>query len=93
MQNTRLTRGFGFCTPNVLRDPSLNMRDKAVYAYLCTFADSTTNELFVSVYKMASELNVTPITVIRSLKELETRKIISRMRKGNSKAKITTILK
>jgi len=92
-QNYRLRGGFGQCTSTVMRDPNLKLRDKAVYAYLCTFADSQTNELTVSVLKMASELNITPITVKRSLKELETQKIINRVSRGRGQSKVTVVLK
>jgi predicted transcriptional regulator len=92
-QNSRLKGGFGQCTSTVMRDPNLKIRDKAVYAYLCTFADSINNQLTVSVLKMASELNITPITVKRSLKELETKQIISRINRGRGLSKVTVVLK
>lgn len=91
--NNRLTGGFGQCTSTVMRDPSLCIRDKALYAYLCTFADSKNNQLRVSVYKMASELDVSPITVIRALKSLENSGIIKRIAIGKGKSKTTMILK
>ena len=69
------------------------MRDKALYAYLCTFADSQTNELTVSVYKMASELDVAPITVTRSLKALENNQVIKRINRGRGQSKLTVIRK
>lgn len=91
--NHRLTGGFGQCTNKVMRDPSLCLRDKAVYAYLCTFADSQNNQLRLSVYKMASELNISSITVIRSIKSLEEHGVIKRLSNGKGKSKTTIITK
>jgi hypothetical protein len=91
--NPRLRDGFGQCSSSVMRDPNLPMRDKAVYAYLCIFADSQTNQTTVSVYKTASELNTSSSTVIRSLKSLETSGIIKRINRGRGKTKITILLK
>jgi hypothetical protein len=93
LQNTRLNGGFGQCTSNVMRDPNINVRDKALYAYLCTFADSRSNQLKVSVFRMAAELNVSKQTVIRSLKELERLNIILRVSQGRGQSKTTKILK
>jgi len=92
-RNNRLKGGFGQCTNTVMRDPNLKVRDKAIYAYLCTFADSHSNQLTVSVMKMASEMNTTPITIKRSLKELEIKHIIKRITRGHGQSKITIVLK
>ena len=91
--NHRLAGGYGQCTSKVMRDPAVCLRDKAVYAYLCTFADSKSNQLRVSVHKMAAELDISSITVIRSLKSLENDGVIKRVSIGKGKAKITIILK
>lgn len=93
VEHTRLKGGFGQCTNTVLRDPNISVREKAVYAYLCTFADSHSNRLNVSVYRMASELNISKQTIIRSLKQLEILNIISRSSSGRGRAKITVLLK
>ncbi len=92
VQNTRLKGGFGQCTSTVMRDPGIDVREKAVYAYLCTFADSQSNELNVSVFRMAAELNISKQTVLRSLKLLESLSIIKRVN-GRGRAKVTIILK
>lgn len=91
--NFRLKGGFGQCTSNVMKDPSICIRDKALYAYLCTYADSSTNYLNVSVFRMAAELNVSRQTIIRSLKTLELLNVIRRFNRGAGKTKITEILK
>lgn len=93
LQNIRLNGGFGQCTNNVMRDPSISVRDKAVYAYLCTYADSQSNTLTPSVFRMADELGVCKQTIIRSLKQLEDQNIISRVSRGRGQSKITIILK
>jgi predicted transcriptional regulator len=93
VRNPRLNGGFGQCTNTVMRDPNVNIRDKAVYAYLCTFADSINNQLTVSVNKIAAELDISPVTVSRSLKELETKQIIRRITRGRGQSKVTVVLK
>lgn len=77
----------------VLRDPNISLGEKAVYAYLSTFADNITNELFVSVSKIADELNISPSTVKRSLIKLEQKNIIKRESRGYKTSKLTTLLK
>lgn len=93
VQNIRLKGGFGQCSSTVMRDPNINVRDKAIYAYLCTYADSQTNTLTASVFRMADELDVCKQTVLRSLKQLERQQIISRVSRGRGLSKVTTILK
>jgi DNA-binding MarR family transcriptional regulator len=91
--NPRLKDGFGQSTSTVMRDPAVNLNDKAVYAYLCTFADSKSNQLQVSVFTMASELAVSKQTIIRSLKRLESSQIIKRVFISRDQPKTTIILK
>lgn len=91
--NPRLKDGFGQCTSTVMRNPEVNVNDKAVYAYLCTFADSQSNQLNVSVFTMASELGVSRQTIIRSLKRLESSQIIKRVFVSRDQPKTTIILK
>lgn len=77
----------------VMADPELSVRDKGVYAYLATYADSVTNELTVSVNRMAAECGITQSTVKRSLKILEERNIIKRFNMGNRKTRRTVLIK
>lgn len=93
MQNPRLKGGFGQCSSNVMRDPSVSMRDKVVYAYMCVFADKQSNSLHVTVKTMAAELDVTPITIMRSLKQLEKQNVIKRVARGRGQSTITMLLK
>ena len=91
--NPRITGGFGMVTKAVMTDPELTTRDKAVYAYLATYADGMSNDLTVSVNRMAAELGVTPSTVKRSLRMLEKKQIIDRSSAGDRLTRKTTLLK
>lgn len=93
MKNPRLTGGFGFVSRAVMADPELSMKDKGLYSYLATYADSATNELTVSVDRIAAECGITQSTVKRSLKSLENKQIIKRVHRGSLKVKTTVLLK
>ena len=93
MKNKRIKDGFGMVSTTVLRDPNISLGEKAVYAYLSTFADNITNELFVSVSKIANELNISSSTVKRSLIKLEQKNIIKRESRGYKTSKLTILLK
>lgn len=90
--NHRLKNGFGMVSNTVLRNSKLTLGEKALYSYLCTYADSTSNELFVSVNKIASECNIGVSTVKRYIQSLETHKVIIRIPRGYGMSKITKIL-
>jgi len=93
VKNKRIKDGFGMVSTTVLRDPNISLGEKAVYAYLSTFADNITNELFVSVSKIANELNISSSTVKRSLIKLEQKNIIKRESRGYKTSKLTILLK
>jgi DNA-binding MarR family transcriptional regulator len=92
-KNSRLNGGFGFTSKTVMTDPELSMKEKGLYAYLATYADSATNELRVSVNRMCAELGVTQATVKRSLKILEDKQIIKRINTGALQTRRTVLLK
>lgn len=92
-KNPRITGGFGMISKAVVADPELSMREKALYAYLATYADSATNELTVSVNRMCAELGITQATVKRSLKILEDKQIIKRISVGHKNVRKTILLK
>jgi DeoR/GlpR family transcriptional regulator of sugar metabolism len=92
-QNPRLTGGFGIVSRSVMADAELSTRDKAIYAYLTTYADSVTNELYVSVNRIAAECGITQSTVKRSLKLLEEKQIIIRLKRGSRVTRKTVLLK
>lgn len=89
----RLKNGFGMVSNTVMRDPELSLGEKALYAYLSTYANSSTHELFVSVNKIASECDIGQSTVKRHLATLEKKKVISRVSRGHRMSKITILLK
>jgi len=60
---------------------------------MCTYANSQTNTLCVSVQKMAAENNVTASTIKRSLKRLEAKGVIHRWNPGAGQSWITELLK
>ena len=91
--NHRLKDGFGQVSNTVLRDPEFSLGEKALYSYLCTYADSNSNELFVSVNKMASECGIGVSTIKRYLQTLENKNVILRIRNGYKTITITKILK
>jgi DNA-binding MarR family transcriptional regulator len=91
--NPRLQKGFGQVSNEVMRDPELSMKDKGLYAYLCTYAGSQTNELIVSVYRMADECGMSPSTIKRSIETLQSKGIIDRIFMGKGNTRKTIILK
>lgn len=86
-------KGYGRVTKDVMRDPNISLIDKAIYAYLCTFADNETDELFVGVKTIANECNVSESTVKRSLISLQKHGVIKRTSREFGKTILTTILK
>jgi len=93
VKNLRLKGGFGQVSCNVLRDPDLTLKDKGLYAYLSTYADSVENQLTVSVNKIAAECGTTPSTVKRSIEVLKSKGNIRRVRSGRNKPVKTILLK
>ena len=52
-----------------------------------------TNELIVSVYRMADECGTSPSTIKRSIETLQSKGIIDRVYMGKGKTRKTIILK
>jgi DNA-binding MarR family transcriptional regulator len=92
-KNLRLQKGFGQVSNEVMRNPELSLKDKGLYAYLCTFAGSETNELIVSVYRMADECGTSPSSIKRSIDTLVSMGIIDRLFMGKGNTRKTIILK
>lgn len=80
-------------TYDVMRDPEISLREKAIYSYLCTYANSKTNELYVGINRIAAECGVDHSTIKRIIKSLKDKGIISRTLRGNLNSSITVILK
>lgn len=93
MNSTRLQNGFGQVSTDIIRDPSISATEKAVYAYLCCYADKHTHETFVSVNKIATENNISVSTVKRALEKLMKKNVIIRNRRGKNESWITKLLK
>lgn len=91
--NPRLQKGFGQVSNEVMRDPELSMKDKGLYAYLCTYAGSQSNELTVSVYRMSDECGMSPSTIKRSIENLQSKGVIDRLFMGKGNTRKTIILK
>jgi predicted transcriptional regulator len=89
----RTKGGFGMISNNVMRDPDITLREKAIYSYLCTYANNKTDELYVGVDKMAAECGVDHSTIKRILKSLVNKGVISRISRGGYSSHITVILK
>lgn len=90
--NPRLKHKYGFVSNTVMRSPDICLRQKGLYAYLCTYADSN-NELTVSVNRIADECGVTQSTVKRILEDLRKNGIILRVKRGNGESYKTILLK
>lgn len=90
--NNRTKNGFGMVSNTILREPELSLGEKGLYAYLSTYADGS-NELFVSVNRMASECNIGISTVKRYLHNLEIKGVILRCDRKTGASRKTVLLK
>lgn len=90
--NPRLKNGYGMVSSTVLRDPNISLREKGVYAYLATYADSN-NTLTVSVNRAAAECGVDPSTIKRILEHLKKAGVIIREIRSAGKSHQTTLIK
>lgn len=89
--NTRLDNGFGQVSTTVMKDPSLPLRLKALYAYICTYSSAETHTCFISIARICAEMDITRSTAKRQLNELKDRGIIIRYPEGRKW--ITKVLK
>jgi predicted transcriptional regulator len=88
-----LYKKFGKVTNDVMRNPSMSLKDKGLYAYLCTHMNNDTLETGISVYKMASECGCTPATIKRSLQSLQKAGVIIRKQRTVGNTTVTTIVR
>ena len=93
MKNLRLKNGYGMVSSSVVRDPAISLRDKGLYAYLCSYASSTDDGLTVSVNRAAAECNVDPSTIRRILDQLKKDGVIIREPRNAGESYLTTIKK
>lgn len=92
MKNPRLSNGYGMVSSSVVRDPNISLRDKGLYAYLASYADSS-NTLVVGVNKIASECDVDPSTIRRILEQLKKAGVIVRETRASGESYKTTLIK
>lgn len=76
----------------VIRDPEISLREKAIYAYLSSYANYN-NELTVSVNRIAEECGITPSTVKRIVDSLIKKGVIGRIKRGIGQSYKTILLK
>lgn len=77
-----LVKGFGLIYKSVLQSKDLNLKAKAIYAYLCAFAGNS-NRCYPSVKKMINDLNIDYQTFLKYRKELESKGLIKIEREKN----------
>jgi len=84
MQNTviQIKRKYGRVSSMVVQDPHISLKDKGLYAYLCSHMDNYTQETYISVYKMAAECGCTPATIKRGLSALQKAGVIERSQRS-----------
>ena len=92
INNKRLECGFGQVSNIVLRNPEITPLEKALYSYLCTYADAN-NKLFVGNAKIVNEFNLSRSGVQRHLLSLEKKGIIKRITRGHMISKTIILLK
>ena len=92
VKNLRIVKDYGFVTYKVMRNPDIPLNEKAIYAYLCSYAKAETNITWVSVNKIANECGISQSTVSRLLDKLTKRGIIKRSFRGKGESLLTTIL-
>lgn len=93
MKNLRFKEGFGMVSNLVIRDPEISLKEKAIYSYLCTYANSKTNECTVGIDRIAAECGVDHSTIKRSLKKLKDKGVILRISRGINNTSITILIK
>ncbi len=77
-----LIKGFGLVYKSVLQSKDLNLKAKAIYAYLCAFAGNS-NKCYPSVKKMINDLNIDYQTLLKYREELVSKGLIRVEREKN----------
>lgn len=88
-----LQNGFTQISNKVVRDPSIPLREKGLYALLASYANNDTGETTVSVSRMADECGLDQSSVRRTLDKLINMGLIKRTRRGKNESWITTLLR
>lgn len=61
---------YGLVNENILKNPSLSIQAKALYAVLCTYADIN-RKCYPSINTLSNNLNKSKIQIRRYLRELK----------------------
>jgi len=61
---------YGLVNENILKNPGLSIQAKALYAVLCTYAD-TNRKCYPSINTLSNNLNKSKIQIRRYLRELK----------------------
>ena len=77
-----LVKGFGLVYKGVLQSKDLNLKAKAIYAYLCAFAGNS-NKCYPSVKKITNDLNIDYQTFLKYREELLSKGLIKIEREKN----------
>lgn len=79
-----MTEQYGIVLKRIMRDPSISVESKAIYAYLASFADINDGKCYPTVSLICKELNMSENRFHRHLKQLKDKGyvVVSRTRKG-----------
>jgi len=91
-KNLRIVKDYGFITYKVMRDPEITLREKAIYAYLCSYANAKTNITWVAINTIANECGISCSSVSRILDKLIKKGVIKRTFRGKGESLMTTVL-
>ena len=78
MYKKKNKKRFGIVKDLVMSDPSLSIQAKGLYALLSCYADKN-RSCYPSLSTLADNLNVTPDSVSRYIRELKANKYIKRV--------------
>ena len=76
-ETTKVNYRFGIVSYDVITDPDLSMKAKAVYSILCIYANKN-RKCWPSIATIADTSGVSYRTITRALRELKNKKYIKR---------------
>ena len=86
-------KGYGFVAKKVMRDKTLNILSKAVYAYICSYAGKG-KDAFPSQNLICRDLGIGKSTLVKYIKELKDRgyvTVIQHKEKGKFAQNLYTV--
>jgi DNA-binding MarR family transcriptional regulator len=78
MYQKKKNKRFGIVMNQVITDPNLTIQAKGLYALLSCYADKN-RSCYPSLSTLADNLNVTPDSISRYIRELKANKYIKRV--------------